>query len=135
LQKKILKKVHVSFIAAIVWFIIATILLTIPGTDLPQEDWLDKIPLFDKWIHIGMFAILVTLWCRSRLLLKTKTDSQKLKQVFITIGVIWLGYGVAMEFVQKYFIPFRSFDISDIIADGVGCAAGVFFSIRRYIKK
>jgi VanZ family protein len=130
-----LKKSQLSLIAAIGWFIIATILLTIPGTDLPQEDWLDKIPLFDKWIHIGMFAILVTLWCWSRRLLKSKTDTQKLKQVFITIGIIWLGYGIAMEFVQKYFIPFRSFDIGDIIADGVGCAAGLIFSIRRYIKK
>ena len=41
-------------------------------------------------------------------------------------------YGIAMEIVQKYFIPFRSFDLGDIIADGIGCAAGYFFAIKRF---
>ncbi len=40
-----------------------------------------------------------------------------------------------MEFIQKYFIPNRSFDIGDIIADGIGSAAGLLISLRMYIKK
>ena len=40
-----------------------------------------------------------------------------------------------MEFIQKFFIPNRSFDLGDIIADGVGCVVGVFVSTTRYIKK
>jgi VanZ family protein len=39
-----------------------------------------------------------------------------------------------MELVQNYFIPFRSFDLFDIIADGVGCAIGYFISIKRFVK-
>ena len=39
-----------------------------------------------------------------------------------------------MEFIQKYFIPNRSFDVGDIVADGVGCAAGLLISLRLYIK-
>ena len=40
-----------------------------------------------------------------------------------------------IEFVQKSWIPNRSFDIGDIIADGAGAAAGVIYSFKRYIKK
>jgi len=39
-----------------------------------------------------------------------------------------------MEVVQKYFIPNRSFDVKDIIADGFGCAIGLLISSRA-IKK
>jgi VanZ family protein len=60
--------------------------------------------------------------------------SVKLRKIFITIGITWLCYGVAMEFVQEYCIPNRSFDMGDIIADGTGCLLGVIFSTRRYKK-
>ena len=121
-----MKKSSFSLAAAITWLIISTILLTLPGNDLPSEDWLDKIG-FDKWVHIGMFSVLTWLWC---LAIKTKT-----RQVFFLIGTLCLIYGAGMEFIQRYFIPNRSFDIGDIIADGAGAALGVFYSIRRYIKK
>jgi hypothetical protein len=38
-----------------------------------------------------------------------------------------------MEFVQKYWVPNRSFDVTDIIADGVGCF-GAYLFIKRRIK-
>jgi VanZ family protein len=127
-----LKKIKPSFIPAITWFIISVVLLTIPGSAFPKENWLDKI-WFDKWVHIGMFAAMVTLWCWA--MLKIYSISTRLRSIFIWIGLLSLIYGIGMEFVQKYFIPNRSFDEGDIIADAVGCTLGVFFSIRRYIKK
>jgi hypothetical protein len=133
IAKKILKKSRLSLIAAIGWFIISIVLLTLPGTAFPQENWFDKIWL-DKWIHIGMFGLLAALWCIVLHFLKNSTP-EKLKTVFITTGIACLAYGIVMEFVQKFFIPYRSFDVGDIIADAVGSAAGVIYSIRRYIKK
>ena len=127
-----MKKIKPSFIPAITWFIISVVLLTIPGSAFPKENWLDKI-WFDKWVHIGMFAIMVTLWCWA--VLKMYSVSTRLRTVFIWIGLLSLSYGVGMEFVQKYFINNRSFDLGDIIADAVGSSLGVFFSIKRYIKK
>lgn len=100
-------------------------MLTLPGNDLPSDDWLSKIG-FDKWVHIVMFFVLAWLWC---LVIKEQS-----KQVFFLMGILCLIYGISMEFIQRYFIPNRSFDIGDIIADGVGAAFGVFYSIRRYIK-
>ncbi|HKC35645.1 MAG TPA: VanZ family protein [Chitinophagaceae bacterium] len=127
-----MKKIKPSFIPAISWFIISVVLLTIPGSAFPKENWLDKI-WFDKWVHIGMFAIMVGLWCWA--MLKIYSVSKRLRTVFIWIGLLSLSYGVGMEFVQKYFINNRSFDEGDIIADAVGCSLGVFFSLKRYIKK
>jgi VanZ family protein len=117
---------------AVLWFIITTVLLTLPGSALPKEDWLDKI-WFDKWVHIGMFAIMVLLWCGA--MLQRKYENKQLKNIFWWLAAIWLAYGIGMEFVQKYFIPNRSCDIGDMMADAVGCAVGLIYSMRRYIKK
>jgi VanZ family protein len=46
--------------------------------------------------------------------------------------IIGIFYGIAMELVQKYFIPFRSFDLGDILADGIGCIVGFFYSIKKF---
>jgi hypothetical protein len=127
-----LKKIKPSFLPAIFWFIISTILLTLPGSSFPKNDWLSKI-WADKWIHIGLFAIMVFLWCWA--MLKIYTANKRLKVIFIEVGIVGLIYGIGMEFVQKYFIPFRSFDVGDIIADAAGCIIGVVYSISGYIKK
>jgi VanZ family protein len=127
-----LKNIKPSFIPAILWFIISIALLIIPGTAFPKENWLDKI-WFDKWVHIGMFSILVILWCWA--MLKKYSVGARLRTLFIWIGLISLVYGVGMEFVQKFFVNNRSFDEGDIVADAVGCTLGVFFSRKRYIKK
>jgi len=80
-----------------------------------------------------MFAILVVLCCWG-LLLFFKADRKKLKKAFLLAGLLSLGYGVGMEFVQKFFVANRSFDPGDIAADAVGSVIGVIFSLRRYIK-
>ena len=107
-------------------------LLTIPGSSFPKENWLEKI-WFDKWVHIGMFAIMVFLWCWA--MLRMQFEKKKLERIFLLIAIAWLAYGIGMEFVQKYCIANRSFDLGDIIADGVGCVTGLFYSKMRYLPK
>jgi VanZ family protein len=120
------------FLPIIAWLIISTILLTLPGSAFPQEDWFDKI-WFDKWIHIGMFGIMAFLLCWA--FYKKGTPATKLFRYFILAGIICLAYGIIMEFVQKYYVAHRSFDPGDIVSDGIGSIAGVWFSRRVYIKK
>ena len=121
-----------SFIPAVCWLVISTFLLVIPGNSFPQENWLDKI-WFDKWVHIGLFAVMVVLWCRA--MLRMNLAVVRRRKLFIFIAGLWLIYGIGMEFVQKYLVVNRSFDAGDIMADAVGCLAGLFYSMRSYIKK
>lgn len=118
---------------AIVWVIVCTILLTLPASAFPSDKWYTNIPLFDKWVHIGLFAILSFLFCWA--IFKNETNLFKRKKKFIQTGVICLLYGIAMELVQRYFIPNRSFDTGDIIADGIGSLLAVIYSTGTYLKK
>lgn len=127
-----MKTFNPAFLSGIAWLIISTILLTIPGTAFPTENFLDKI-FFDKWIHIGLFAILVFLFCWS--FSKKQNSGKKLKKIFIVIFSLAVVYGISMEFVQKYFIANRGFELGDIIADMVGAGTGFLISNRKYIKK
>jgi VanZ family protein len=120
-------------IPAVAWLIICTILLTLPASAFPSEKWYMKIPMFDKWVHIGIFCILSFLFCWGLFKIGIFTDS--LKRNFVQTGISCLLYGIVMELVQRYFIPNRSFDPGDVIADGVGSLAGVLYSFKAYIKK
>ena len=117
---------------AIAWLTITTVLLVLPGSSLPQEDWLSKI-WFDKWVHIGLFAVMTFLWARcvkeknSNVLLKTRSI------FYVALAV--LLYRIGMEFIQKYFVPNRSFDNGDIAADAAGSFVGFLLFSRMYIKK
>jgi len=127
-----LKKSRPSFIPGILWLVLVTILLLLPGSAFPQNNWFGKI-WFDKWVHIGLFAVMVACWCWA--LLRYPFNRTQLINAFIAMAICWLAYGIGMEFVQKYFVVNRSFDIGDIVADGIRCLAGWLFSKLRYIKK
>jgi len=123
-----LKKDQLATWPALIWFLATTVLLCLPGSTFPKENWFDKIWL-DKWIHIGLFAVMVFLWCRAI------RPERKKNSFFLQVALYFFLYGIAMEFIQKYFIPYRSFDAGDILADGVGSLAGLLFSLKVYIKK
>jgi VanZ family protein len=122
-----LKKKPLSIVVALLYFLLSTYLLTLPGSQFPKITWMDKIPLFDKWVHIGLFAILTFLWCR--------VLAQPTVKKMLTVAIICLLYGVAIEFIQDRWIPFRSFEAADIIADAVGSAFGFLVSKRWLLKK
>lgn len=126
-----MKRFFYYILPPIAWFIISTILFTLPGSSLPKEDWLDKIWI-DKWVHIGLFATMVFLLGRAGY---QQTPLPKRKRYFITCCLLCIAYGVAIEFIQKYFIPNRSFDLKDIAADSLGSILGAWYCTRRYIKE
>jgi VanZ family protein len=121
-----------QFIPVIAWFIIANVLLLMPGKDLPEVSFLDLI-YFDKWVHIGLFAGLTFLTALP--FIKTNRINQK---VIIRIVISYILYGILIEFVQKYFASDRSFDVTDMIADTAGCLLGYLASNwlqRRRVSK
>lgn len=106
---------------AILWIILILILCTLPGKDIPSNSFLDKIH-FDKFVHFGLFGGIV-------LFLSLGIYWQK---KYISTGTLWLlvliaaGYGLAIEFIQKYWAIGRSFDMYDVMADTLGAIAGVW---------
>ena len=127
-----MQKTNAPLVAALSWLIISTILLILPGAAFPKEDWLDRI-WFDKWVHVAMFFIMVTLWCMA--FRKYDAPNSYLKKTFVIVMSLCFFYGIVMEYIQGSFISHRSFDVGDIAADAVGCVAGWWYSSGRYIKK
>jgi VanZ family protein len=126
-----LKNSNFYFAAAVFWFLFVTLLLCLPGSEFPKATWLSKIWI-DKWVHIFLFFLLVIPWC---LAFAGKNDPKRVRIIFIQVAVFCFLYGALLEVVQHFFIKFRSFELGDIAADGIGCLGGYFFSIRRFIKR
>ena len=127
-----MKKEWFSFLPGIFWTLLVAVLLTLPGSAFPTEDWLYLI-WFDKWVHIGLFAAFVVIWAWG--LKRRKTDLSRLPYLILLLAIISAAYGTGMEYVQKYWVPNRSFDGGDIIADMAGAFIGYLFSSKVYIKK
>ena len=126
-------KPHIlSFIPGVIWTIMIFILLIMPGSDIPSNDFFELI-YFDKWVHIGLFGGLTFLTAYPFIKAGRLT-----KELLIKIGISFIMYGILIEFIQKYFASDRSFDITDMIADAVGCLAGCIASnwvMRKLAKK
>jgi VanZ family protein len=121
---KFFKKYFSKLFFAVSWTVIILILLSLPGTMLPDEPSF-KIPNLDKFVHICLFGGFVLLWCLY--ISRRRLTTRKLLRSFFYIFIIAVSFGITMEYVQKYFIPFRDFELGDIIADMIG--AGLFYGI------
>ena len=119
------------FLPAIGWFILSFVLLVLPGNDLPHND-LFNIPYFDKYVHFAMFFLLTTLFCYP--VFYSSTDEPARYRWFVAVALFVVVYGTAMEFVQKYLVYGRSFDLVDIVFDTLGSVAGLL-AIGVYYRK
>ncbi|MES1218090.1 MAG: VanZ family protein, partial [Bacteroidota bacterium] len=76
---------------------------------------------------------LTFLW--SGAMARIKKNYKSMQQLFVWVALGSGVYGVIMEYVQKYFIPNRSFDIGDILADTIGSIAGLVVATKIFIKR
>jgi len=119
-----LKRYFASLYIAIGWTLILLVLLTLPGNMLPNEAAF-RIPNLDKWVHCGLFGGFVFLWGLYASVKKFST--RKNLRIYFALFITASLLGITTEYIQKYFIPFRDFELGDIIADliGAGIAYGV----------
>jgi VanZ family protein len=114
---------------AALYFLICNVLFFLPGNAFPKEDWLDKI-YFDKWVHTGIFGLLALL-CHWSLQIREKKERRNLAFALI-------GYGLMVELIQGAFVPRRSCDPFDLLADSTGALIGIWiaarFSERRSLR-
>ncbi len=121
-----------SFIPAITWWLLVLILMCTPGNEFPSlGSWIDYISL-DKIIHIVLFGIMVFLF--SRPLAEKNIPLQEKKQLILKIAIACSVWGLALEFIQHFWIPGRSLDFFDFVADSVGCFFAYIYG-RRYMLR
>ena len=115
----------------IAWFFISAVLLLMPGSDLPKTvDWLDRI-YFDKWVHIFIFGLMTFLFLSP--LFNSNLPGSKKTGWGILIAICFIAWGLTVEFLQKYYVPSRGYELTDWAADCAGVIFGSLFS--RYILK
>lgn len=117
-----------KLIQAIAWFLFTLLLLCLPGSDVPKFPWMAVI-YADKWAHIFIFFVLCFLF--NRYLLSTQKTNVWLANCFLLVALAGTAYGTAMEFVQKYWIPNRSFEIADILSDLLGCIVAYVLAMKQ----
>ena len=109
--------------AIILWTITIIVLSLLPKSTLQNE----HMKLFkgaDKIVHFTMYFILMFLWYwRSR---------KPARWSYLSIGIIFsVALGITLEFLQKYYIPGRTFDILDIVANVSGVLVVIIFIILK----
>jgi VanZ family protein len=109
--------------AALGWWAITLWLLTLPGSKIPHEDWYDLVQV-DKWVHFAFFFAFVWLFFKAL---------TRYKWLVITTFTA-IAYGIAIEFVQKYCVINRSFDVWDIAADTVGAVTAFVYCKKQAVR-
>jgi VanZ family protein len=106
---------------ALIWALVILALSLTPGQEMPQVNFWE----FDKFAHIGVYAVLGMLFAAAW------TYRAQSKGVFMrSIMVRWtllvpIIFGLSIEFVQGNFIPDRYFDVLDILANIIGSITGL----------
>ncbi len=98
---------------AVLWTLLIFILCFLPGQDIPEID----IPLIDKWAHMLLFGVFTYIW---HCTVPSGGTPYKLILVLIALFMGWL-----VEYAQGHFIPNRSQDNVDTLADVIGGILGV----------
>ena len=109
-----MNKIFNTIYIALFWTILIQVLLCLPGSTLPTGGAFE-IPNLDKYVHITLFGGLVAFWClyANRQIYTVR----KRAALFFIIYLAACFNGILLEYIQKYYIPNRSFDQADIIVD------------------
>jgi len=115
--------------------IILIILILTSPIDIANQTshWFDGLPI-DKMIHIVLFgslALSIFAYFQYSNILGLKTIRAKALALIFCIL-----YGIGLEYYQKYFVPSRSFDVIDMLADAIGALLALpFFNwVKHFIQ-
>lgn len=116
-------------ILPISWAILIAVLCGIPGRDIPHILFLEVLS-FDKFVHAGIFFVLLILWLR--VFSKKNTLNNKIKILLLLAGA---GYGIVLELLQGAVFIERSADVYDVFANTFGCILAILlFNKIKEIK-
>ncbi len=109
------------FLPAIIWFVVIFVACAMPGKDIPHISFLE-ILAFDKWVHAGIFFILVLLLMRGMKLTYVRVANRTTVLFALAIAI---SYGGLLEIMQGTLFQDRSADLYDFIANSFGAVCGV----------
>lgn len=131
-MRSFLNKYHPGYLPAFLWLALSTYLFCAPGQVFPDSDWLIQIN-FDKLVHFGIFSVQVFLACWGYKDRNAQATSFLLP--FLLFTGLAISFGIVIEFLQDGYIPNRTFQVGDIVADSLGSAIGFGFSLFVLGKK
>ena len=108
---------------AMLWALLILILCGIPGRDIPHISFLELLS-FDKFVHAGIFFVLIALTIRGFYLQTTFNKVQKSAK--LVSFLICVSYGGLLELMQDAVFAERSADVYDFVANSFGCLVGLF---------
>jgi len=124
LLNRLIPLIAVGFFCFIIW----VIYLANTGQSSMFFQFIASIPNGDKLGHFCLFGLLTLV---ANLAFKFK--SFKLYSMELFLGTILVFSFVVIEEFSQYFIPNRTFDLFDLLADFIGI---VFFNLMTiYLKK
>jgi VanZ family protein len=102
---------------------IVFILLSLPSSSFhTQSKWFGDFPI-DKLIHVILFGSLaLSFFVHFE---KSRHSYLRTVRAKALVLIFCMLYGIGMEFYQKYFVPSRGFEISDMLADTIGALLAV----------
>ncbi|MEI6487627.1 MAG: VanZ family protein [Bacteroidota bacterium] len=117
---------------SIVWALVILVLCGMPGRGIPHISFLELLS-FDKFVHAGIFFVLLLLTVRGFSLQTLFSSLQLYAKSFSVITCII--YGGLLEIMQGTIFIERSADVFDFIANSVGCliALAVYDKLEKKI--
>ena len=115
------------YVPALLWWLLSLYLFLLPGSQFKSLGWMNRFHV-DKLVHFVLFAVLVYLVYRPAL--KGRVQGYKASMLLL-IPLLAIGYGIAIEFIQKEFVPFRSFDGGDVLFDALGALLPAVLLFKR----
>ena len=104
------------------WGLFLVLLHTLPGKAFPKIPTIFDLLAPDKAVHVVMFAVFFILMTQS-----FRKEGNPLffgRHSVISAFLCAFLFGVAMELIQNYLIPYRFGSVYDLVANTVGCLAG-----------
>ena len=102
---------------------LAVAMLT-PGSKIPEVDFFD---FQDKAVHLICFFIQSYLW--SGIGVKRGLESIENPVIWRNFALFGVATGIILESLQ-HFIPFRSFELMDMIVNVLGAGIGVLVYLK-----
>lgn len=102
----------------LIYTLFVTIIFLLPASEIPNI----KISFADKIAHVLIHCVLNFIWLCYCLIIKKGVIFGK---NIMLVLVFCLSYGIIIEVFQKWFLPSRTYDVFDVLANVFGSMLGL----------